>query len=109
MSESHNRARLLRSSASSVTRVLRERATVAERLADAETRDGLKQVARPNNISKMMRKAGIGLIMAPDPITAVPGAIILGASFATRGREPLSPTSVFNETRKLLAEIGSYL
>jgi len=92
-----------------VTRVLRERATVAERLADSDTRDGLKQVARPNNISKMMRKAGIGLILAPDPISAVPGAIILGASFATRGREPLTPTSVFNETRKLLAEIGSYL
>jgi len=88
---------------------LRERTTVAERLADVETRDGLKQVAKPNSISKTMRKAGIGLILAPEPLTAVPGAIILGASFATRRREPLSPASVFNETRKLLAEIGSYL
>ena len=109
MSESHRRARLLRSSASSVTRVLRERATVAGRLADVETREGLKQVAKPNSISKTMRKAGIGLILAPDPITAVPGAIILGASFAIKGREPLSPASVFDETRKLLSEIGSYL
>jgi hypothetical protein len=89
--------------------VLKERAKVAECLADADTRNGLRQVAKPNSISKTMRKAGIGLILAPDPITAVPGAIILGASFATRGREPLSPASVFNETRKLLAEIGSYL
>jgi hypothetical protein len=88
---------------------LRERTTVAERLADVETRDGLKQVAKPNSISKTMRKVGIGLILAPEPLTAVPGAIILGASFATRRREPLSPASVFNETRKLLAEIGSYL
>jgi len=88
---------------------LRERTTVAERLADVETRDGLKQVAKPNSISKTLRKAGIGLILAPEPLTAVPGAIILGASFATRRREPLSPASVFNETRKLLAEIGSYL
>jgi hypothetical protein len=88
---------------------LRERTTVAERLADVGTRDGLKQVAKPNSISKTMRKAGIGLILAPEPLTAVPGAIILGASFATRRREPLSPASVFNETRKLLAEIGSYL
>jgi hypothetical protein len=88
---------------------LRERTTVAERLADVVTRDSLKQVAKPNSISKTMRKAGIGLILAPEPLTAVPGAIILGASFATRRREPLSPASVFNETRKLLAEIGSYL
>ena len=92
-----------------MARVLRERTTVAERLADVETRDGLKQVAKPNSISKTLRKAGIGLILAPEPLTAVPGAIILGASFATRRREPLSPASVFNETRKLLAEIGSYL
>ena len=92
-----------------MARVLRERTTVAERLADVETRDGLKQVAKPNSISRTMRKAGIGLILAPEPLTAVPGAIILGASFATRRREPSSPASVFNETRKLLAEIGSYL
>jgi len=80
---------------------------VAGCLADGDVRNGLRQVAKPNSISKTMRKVGVGLILAPDPITAVPGAIILGASFATRGREPLSPASVFNETRKLLAEIGS--
>jgi hypothetical protein len=82
---------------------------VAKCLADGETRNGLRQVAKPNSISKTMRKAGIGLVLAPDPITAVPGAILLGASLAMRGREPLSPASVFNETRKLLAEMGSYL
>jgi hypothetical protein len=82
---------------------------VAKCLADGETRNGLRQVAKPNSISKTMRKAGIGLVLAPDPVTAVPGAILLGASLAMRGREPLSPASVFNETRKLLAEIGSYL
>jgi hypothetical protein len=80
---------------------------VAKVLADGATRDGLRQVVKPNSISKTMRKAGIGLVLAPDPITAVPGAILLGASLAMRGREPMSPVSVLNETRKLLAEIGS--
>jgi hypothetical protein len=80
---------------------------VAKCLGDGETRDGLRQVVKPNSISKTMRKAGIGLLLAPDPVTAVPGAILLGASLAMRGREPLSPASVLNETRKLLAEIGS--
>jgi hypothetical protein len=82
---------------------------VAQRVADVETRDVLKQVAKPNSISKTMRKAGIGLILAPEPVTAVPGAIILGASIAMRGREPLGAASVVSETRKLLSEIGSYL
>jgi hypothetical protein len=80
---------------------------VAKVLADGATRDGLRQVVKPNSISKTMRKVGIGLVLAPDPITAVPGAILLGASLVMRGREPMSPASVVNETRKLLAEIGS--
>ena len=87
---------------------MQERGAVAAGLADAKTQEGLKQVARPNSISRTLRKAGVALILAPDPITAVPGAMMLGASFATKGREPLSPASVVEETRKLLAEMGSF-
>jgi hypothetical protein len=82
------------------------RTTVAGCLADAGTRDKLRQLTRPNSISKTLRKAGLALMLSPDPITDVPGAIMLGVSFATRGRDPLSPASVYIETRKLLAEIG---
>jgi len=108
VSESHRRAELLRSSADSATRVLKERATVAGSIADPKTRESLKHVAKPNSISKTLRKAGVALIIAPDPITAVPGAIMLGASLATKGRQPLSPASVYDETRKLLDEMGSF-
>ncbi len=84
-----------------------DRGAVAGALADRGTREGLRQVARPNSLSKTLRKAGVALILAPDPITAVPGAVMVGASFAARGREPLSAASVFSETRKILDEIGS--
>ena len=87
---------------------MQERRAVAAGLADPKTRRALKQVARPNSISRTLRKAGVALILAPDPITAVPGAMMLGASFATKGRDPLSPASVVEETRKLLAEMGSF-
>ena len=79
---------------------------MARCLADAGTHDSLRQVARPNSISKTLRKAGVALVLSPDPITAVPGVIILGASIATRKKNPLNPASVFDETRKLLSEIG---
>src|SRR5580700_6839928 len=102
VSESHRRVQLLRSSASSATRILNDRAMMVECLADAGTRDSLRQVVRPNSLSRTLRKVGVALILAPDPITAVPGAVMLGASLATRGRQPLSPASVFEETRKLL-------
>lgn len=78
-------------------------------LADAETRERMKQVVRPNSISKTLRKAGLALILAPDPITAVPGVMMLGASLAMKGREPLTPASVFEETRKLLDEMSSFV
>jgi hypothetical protein len=82
---------------------------VAACIANHDTRQSLRQVVKPNSISKTLRRAGIGLILAPEPISAVPGAIMHGASFATRRREPLTPASVFNETRKLLAEMSSLL
>jgi hypothetical protein len=88
---------------------MKERATVASGIGDGETRERLRQVARPNSVSGTLRKAGVALILAPDPITAVPGAMMLGASFAMRSGEPLGPASVVEETRKLLAEMGSLL
>ena len=96
------------SSGSSATRILSERAKVARCLADGQTHDRLRQVARPNSISKTLRKAGLALMLSPDPITDVPGVIMLGASFAMRKKDPLSHASVLNETRKLLSEIGSF-
>jgi hypothetical protein len=109
VSESHLRSQLLKSSASSAIRVLKEREEVAARIADAETTKRLREVVKPNSISRTLRKAGVALILAPDPITAIPGAMMLGASFATRGRQPLTPASVFEETQKLLAELDSFV
>jgi len=88
---------------------MKERAAVAGCLADSDTRDRLKQVMKPNSISRTLRKAGVALILSPDPFTGVPGVIMLGASLATRNKEPLSPASVLAETRKLMAEMGSFL
>ena len=81
---------------------------VAARIADRDTKKSLRHVVKPNSISKTLRRAGIGLILAPDPISAVPGAIMLGASLAARGREPMNPASIYNETRKLLSELGAF-
>jgi hypothetical protein len=86
---------------------MKERAEVATSVGDAETRARMRQVAKPNSVSSTLRKAGVALVLAPDPITAFPGAVMLGASFATKKRKPLSPASVFEETRKLLSEMGS--
>ncbi len=109
MGESHPRVRVLKSSASSAARVLKDRGAVAGSLADAGTKARLRQVAKPNSISKTLRKTGLALMLSPDPITDVPGAIMLGASFATRKKDPLSPKSVLEEARKLLDDMDSFV
>jgi len=88
---------------------MKDRAAAAGALANADTRDALKQVMRPNSLSRTLRRAGVALILAPDPFTAVPGAVMLGASFAARGKEPLSAASVVIETRKILDEMSSFI
>ena len=82
---------------------------MAHSVANKATRERLKEVVKPNSVSKTLRKAGVALILAPDPITAVPGALMLGASLAARGKQPLNPASVYEETQKLLDEMGSLL
>jgi hypothetical protein len=86
---------------------MKDRQAAAEAIANARTRERLKEVVKPNSISGTLRKTGIALILAPDPITAIPGAVMLGASIATRGKRPLSPTAVYEETQKLVAELDS--
>jgi hypothetical protein len=88
---------------------MKERVVVAGQLADAQTKEKLKQVVKPNSLTKTLRRTGMALIIAPDPITAVPGVVMLGASLATRKREPLTPASVFEETQKILSEMDSFI
>jgi hypothetical protein len=86
---------------------MNEWGAVASAVGDRETKARLRQVVKPTSVSRTLRKAGVALILAPDPITAVPGAMMLGASFVAKQREPLNASSVFEETRRLLAEMGS--
>jgi hypothetical protein len=54
-----------------------------------------------------MRKAGIALIVTPDPFTSVPGVALLASSLVMKRREPASLGTLARETRKVLREIQS--
>jgi hypothetical protein len=105
-------ARLVKAGASALARTAQDRGLVAGRLAETETRRKLNQVVRPNSISTNLRKAGVAVLLSPDPlgpVADVPGIVMLGASYAMRRREPESVKSVFNETRKVLQELQAIL
>jgi hypothetical protein len=105
VSDSHRDVRFLKDRATSAARILDDRTKVVKALADKKTNEVLKQVVKPNDRAKTLRKAGVALILAPDPVTAVPGVVMLGASFAMKGKAPLVPSDVSEEAQKILAEI----
>lgn len=107
MGEALRKSRLARSSAASASRILDDRAAVAKALADRDTRRAILQVAKPNSPSKSLRKAGVALLLSPDPFTTVSGAVLLGASVAARGKDPLSASEVSAEAKKLLSDLRS--
>ncbi len=103
----HPSKRLILSSASSVSRLAKEKAEVAARADAAPVAEHVRKVTKPASLSSGMKKAGIALIAAPDPITGVPGVALLVSSYVLKKKEPASLGHLALETRKILREIQS--
>jgi hypothetical protein len=54
-----------------------------------------------------MRKAGVALILAPDPFTGVAGVALVASSFVLKSKEPASLGNLASETRRILRDLGS--
>jgi hypothetical protein len=54
-----------------------------------------------------MKKAGVALIAAPDPVTGVAGVALVATSFAMKKNEPTNLENLAQETRKIIRELGS--
>jgi hypothetical protein len=104
--------KLVKAGANSLTRTSQDRVQVARSLSNSETNKKLNQVVRPNSISGTLKKAGLVVLLSPDPlgpIIDIPGVVLLGASYAMKKREPASIKSVFKETQLMLDELRSLL
>jgi hypothetical protein len=99
--------KLIRSSTDSFSRIVNERVHVAAAVDTSLLRRHFDNVTKPPSLSGGMRKAGMALILAPDPITGVPGVALLASSFVVKRKEPASLGSLAQETRKVLKEIQS--
>jgi hypothetical protein len=67
----------------------------------------LKQVVRPNSISRTARKVGIALLLSPDPVTDVAAVVMFGVYIATKSKSPIGPSAVYEETQRILSEMDS--
>ncbi len=99
--------RLILSSTGSVSRLAREKAEVAETVRAAPVKKRVDRVTKPASLSGGMKKAGIALILTPDPLTGVPGVALLASSYVLKRREPAGLGHLAQETRKILREIQS--
>ncbi len=102
-------AELVKAQARSVNRVLEARKEGAVALGDRETKVRLRRVVKPASMSRGLRNAGVALVLAPDPVTAIPGTVMIGASVIMKRREAASLSSMMEETGKLMSEMRNLL
>ena len=105
-----SQAKLAKSRADSLTRASQDRVHAAKILSNAETRKRLDDVVKPSSIAKTLKNLGILILLSPDPlgpITDVPGAVPLSASYLMKGREPAAVESVFREAQRVLCDLQS--
>lgn len=102
-------AKLAKARVGAYARVSSEKVELAAKLSDKATKEKLRMVVKPPKISSAMKKTGAALILTPDPLTAVPGVALLGASVAMKSRDAASLEDLAKETRKAMRELGSIL
>ncbi|MDG6917706.1 MAG: hypothetical protein JRM85_08960 [Nitrososphaerota archaeon] len=100
--------RVLQSAAKSLRRVAEVKSEVARKTEASNLARHVEGLTKPKSPSSTMKKAGIALIAAPDPVTGVAGVALLASSFALKNKEPMKVSDIAAETRKLLREIQSF-
>jgi hypothetical protein len=68
----------------------------------------MNHVTKPNSLSSNVKKAGVALIAAPDPLTGIPGVALLASSYVLKKKDPASLGHLAQETRKILRDIQSF-
>ena len=101
-------ARLVKEGTNSLARTAQDRTHVATSLSSTETKKKLDHVVRPNSVPRTLKKAGLAMLLSPDPlgpITDVPGVVLLSASYVMKKKEPESIKSLFKEAQSVLDEL----
>ena len=98
----------LQTAAESLVRVAEAKSEVAKKTEASNLARHVEGLTKPKSPSSTMKKAGIALIAAPDPVTGVAGVALLASSFALKNKEPTKIADIATETRKILSEIQSF-
>ena len=83
-------------------RASRDKVEAASVVADKATSKSIRLAVKPPKIASSLKKAGILFLLAPDPITAVPGLVMVGASYAAKRREAAGLEELVKETADVM-------
>lgn len=98
---------LVGAATSSLSRVAITRTEVSATLRSDAVKESVGRVVDPRSLIKGMRRLGVVLVAAPDPITGIPGAALLASSYILKRREPANLKLLAAETKKLMRDIQS--
>lgn len=65
----------------------------------------MKDLTKPNSVSKTMRNVGMALLSSPDVVTDVPGVALVAGSYVMKKKDPTKLEDLATETRKILRDI----
>jgi hypothetical protein len=99
--------KIIHAAAESLTRRAELKSEVASSTDASSVSRHVRQLTKPNSPAKSMKKAGVALIAAPDPVTGVAGVALVASSLVLGKNEPASLANLAQETRKVLREIQS--
>jgi hypothetical protein len=91
----------------SLQRLAKDYEVIADSIDGEETARSLRRVTHPTTLTGTLRTTGIALAVAPEPFTTVAGVALLGASLATKRREPASLATLQVELTKVMSSIKS--
>lgn len=99
--------RHVHSAVKSLQRTANDAKSVSASLDTSKTRSHIKQLVKPSSPTSTMKKVGIALIAAPEPITGAVGVPLVAAAYALKSKEPASLGTLAKETRRLIQDLES--
>jgi hypothetical protein len=93
--------------AKSLKRTSRDCVQLSRALDSEETARSLRRLTHPSSLNGTVRKAGIALALAPEPVTTAVGLGMIAGSLVMKRREPASLGDLADEAVKQLGDLSS--
>ncbi len=103
------KTKLARAAVDAFVRASQDKMEVFRVISDDRASKSVRLAVKPPKVASSLKKAGIVLILTPDPLTAVPGVAMIGASYAMKRREAIGLEDVVKQARKTVSDLESLL